>query len=170
LVYDVGPSGDVLVRHPLSGAVRSTTNGPGDLRPTCEIGVVGVDRSGRLGVLSIADLATGETSQAAESVIDATFAGLHVLVRRGDGMLEVRDGDSLGVLAEYPANAAVTDRPRPVGNGNLLAGVMVENRVSLTDVLSGVEIGSIPMGPAQERRMAAVAFSRTTSWPRRRGQ
>jgi hypothetical protein len=100
------------VRDLPSGAVRSTTNGPAIFGPTCLRSVFRRRRSLRTArVLSIADLATGETSQAGESVVDATFAGPHLLVRRGDGMLEVRDGDSLGVLAEYPANAAVATGP-----------------------------------------------------------
>ena len=36
---------------------------------------------------------------------------------------------------------------------------MVDNRVLLTDPMTGVEIGSLPFGPQQDGRLAAASFT-----------
>ncbi len=169
LIYDVDLHGEVLVRDPTTGQVRSTIPGPRDLRPdetetAVPIASIDPDRGRaaviQAGQLRLQDLATGNTRTLLNTgATDAAFAGPHLLVRRDDGMLEIREAPSFDILTEYPANPAVDPRSRPTGNGALLAQVMVDNRVSLTDALTGIEIGSLPFGPRQEGRMAAAAFT-----------
>ncbi|MEU7811074.1 TIR domain-containing protein [Pseudonocardia sp. NPDC049154] len=167
LVYDVGLDGAVLVREPLTGTVRSSIAAPGGFRadpdalagPTASLAQDGSHAAFvQNGVLWAEALATGRAAKVAEGVVDATYAGPHLIVRRADGVLEVREAAGHEVLAAYPANGAAAERTRPAGNGSFLAQVTVDDRVLLTDALSGIEVGALDLGPSQDSRMSAVAF------------
>jgi len=81
LIYDVDRRGEVLVREPVSGEVRSTVRGPGDLEPdVSETGVpiASIDPDGRsaafvqAGQLRLEDLASGETRTVANGSLTPT--------------------------------------------------------------------------------------------------